>query len=212
VIFRQIPIGGDRNFSYLIGNTSTRQGCIIDPAFNPALAMNYARESSLEISLLVNTHGHYDHSNGNDFILSNSNAEFIHGGRGGIAEGDVRSLGDIRLTFIHTPGHTSDSICILIEEDDEPSRLCTGDTLFVGKVGGTDFDTGARDEYNSLHQKIMIMPDETQVWPGHDYGVRPHSTIGHERKTNPFLLCTSFDAFVHLKKNWQQYKQEHGIT
>ena len=88
----------------------------------------------------------------------------------------------------------------------------TGDTLFVGKVGGTDFKEGARTQYASLHEKLMILPDDTEVWPGHDVGVAPSSTIGHERETNPFLLRKNFEEFVDLKRNWVAYKKEHGIA
>ena len=89
--------------------------------------------------------------------------------------------------------------------------MITGDTLFVGKVGGTDLGDSARDEYHSLFDKLLKLPDQTQVWPGHDYGVRPSSTIADERRENPFLLCSSFEDFVDLKRNWTKYKQEHGI-
>ena len=93
-----------------------------------------------------------------------------------------------------------------------PGKLVTGDTLFVGKVGGTDYGAGARAEYDSLHRKLMVLPDETEVWPGHDVGVAPRSTIGHEKRTNPFLRCEDFAAFVELKRNWLEYKRRHGIA
>ena len=94
---------------------------------------------------------------------------------------------------------------------EEPGKLITGDTLFVGKVGGTDYGEEARREYESLHRKLLTLPAETEVWPGHDVGVAPSSTIGHERRTNPFLLRRSFDEFVELKCSWLEYKREHGI-
>jgi glyoxylase-like metal-dependent hydrolase (beta-lactamase superfamily II) len=80
----------------------------------------------------------------------------------------------------------------------------------VGKVGGTDYEEGARREYESL-QRLLELPDETSVWPGHDYGVKKSSTIGYERTTNPFLQRESFEDFVHLKKTWPEYKKKHGI-
>jgi len=123
-----------------------------------------------------------------------------------VDDGDTLELGSLTLTVIHTPGHTDDSICILGGD-----KLVTGDTLFVGKVGGTDFGEAARKEYNSLHKKLMTLDDNIEVCPGHDYGVAPTSTIGHERKTNPFILRDSFESFVELKRNWLQYKTDHGI-
>lgn len=89
--------------------------------------------------------------------------------------------------------------------------LFTGDTLFVGKVGGTDFGALVAEEYHSLHEKLMTLPENTRVFPGHDYGIAPHSTIGNEKKTNPFILQPDLDAFIDLKRNWAEYKRKHGI-
>jgi glyoxylase-like metal-dependent hydrolase (beta-lactamase superfamily II) len=116
-------------------------------------------------------------------------------------------LGNLEIQILHTPGHTNDGICIYIED-----TVFTGDTLFVGKVGGTDLGPGAKAEYDSLHQKLFALPDNTRVFPGHDYGTAPESTIAHERETNPFFLQPDFEAFVHLKRNWEAYKKAHGIS
>ena len=123
-----------------------------------------------------------------------------------LEDGGVLTLGGLDLTIIHTPGHTSDGICIVVED-----VILTGDTLFVGKVGGTDYGTGARAEYESLHKKILTLPDNLRVFPGHDYGVRPQSTLGREKQENPFILRKDFNDFLDLKKNWLAYKKEHGI-
>ncbi len=90
-------------------------------------------------------------------------------------------------------------------------KLITGDTLFVGKVGGTGLGEDARLEFESLHEVIAKLPDETEVWPGHDVGVAPSSTVGRERKTNPFYLQPDLESFVDLKRNWTEYKRKHGI-
>jgi len=119
----------------------------------------------------------------------------------------VFPLGNLEIKILYTPGHTNDSICIYIGD-----AIFTGDTLFVGKVGGTDFGTLARTEYNSLHNKLMTLPDSTRVFPGHNYGVAPESTIAHEKKTNPFLLRPDVESFIDLKKNWDEYKRIHGIA
>ena len=115
-------------------------------------------------------------------------------------------LGNLDLKIIHTPGHTPDGICILVD-----NKLLTGDTLFVGKIGGTGTEEEARIEYDSLFNKLMKMDDDIEVYPGHDYGVAPTSTIGHERQTNPFILRKDFKDFKWLKDNWTEYKLEHGI-
>ena len=124
-----------------------------------------------------------------------------------VRDGALFPLGGLQITILHTSGHSKDSICLWVGD-----AVFTGDTLFVGKVGGTDLDAEAREEYDSLHQKLLTLPGHTRVFPGHNYGVAPESTIAHERETNPFLLQPDFEAFVHLKRNWAAYKQEHGIA
>ena len=89
--------------------------------------------------------------------------------------------------------------------------LITGDLLFIGKVGGTKTHEDARTEWASLQRVLETVPDETTVWPGHDYGARPSSTIGFERRTNPFLLCPDVDAFLRLRTKWPDYKKRLGL-
>jgi hydroxyacylglutathione hydrolase len=211
MIFEQIPTGGDRNFAYLIGDETTRHAAVVDPANDPDAVLARLAAHGLELRFVINTHGHFDHAGGNDRMLTRTRARLVTGGSGGIEDGATLALGGVELVFLHTPGHTDDSLCVLAREPDAPGRLVTGDTLFVGKVGGTDHGAGARAEYDSLHHKLLALPDETEVWPGHDVGVAPHSTIGHERRTNPFLLCPDFAAFVELKRTWLEYKRLHGI-
>ena len=209
---KQFYMGGDRNFGYLVADTDSKEALIIDPSYSPEKIVRYAQENGYTVKYVFNTHNHYDHTEGNDKIKSLT-------GKKALLFDDVDSvtgmnvkdnarffLGTLQVSIIHTPGHTDDSICIYLD-----SALFTGDTLFVGKVGGTDFEKGARKEYDSLHNKIFILPDETRIFPGHDYGTKPESTIGYERKTNPFLLQSDFKSFVDLKRNWASYKREHGI-
>ena len=113
----------------------------------------------------------------------------------------------MRIRIIHCPGHSPESIGLLVDE----TKLISGDELFVGKVGGTGSEDQARTQYDSLHGRFMTLDDAVEVWPGHDVGVQPSSTIGHERRTNPFLLRESFEDFLWLKRNWAQYKKEQGI-
>lgn len=210
MIFEQIPVGGDRNFAYIVGDEESRRAAVVDPAYRPGKVLERAKDLGLEVVYLVNTHGHYDHSDGNDHVLSHTKAR-LFSGRTGVADGERISMGSVELTFIRTPGHSGDSLCLLATEAGSPGKLMTGDTLFVGKVGGTGYGKDAREEYESLHKKLMTLPEETEVWPGHDVGVSPSSTIGREKRTNPFILCKDYEEFLHLKKNWLQYKREHGI-
>jgi len=100
-----------------------------------------------------------------------------------------------------------DAICPLVN-----GKLITGDTLFVGCIGGS-FSQGqsTENQFHSLFEVIMKLDDSVEVYPGHDYGPQPSSTIGHERATNPFLQRTNFQDFVWLKEHWDEYKAEHGI-
>lgn len=208
MIFEQIAVGGDRNFAYLIGDKVSGEAAIIDPSFNPQLVLDRACKHGLKIKYLIITHDHPDHVNGNEYVLSHCDAELVSASLGaGTTDGQQLFLGDLSLRIISTPGHTVDSICILVKD-----CLLTGDTLFVGKVGGTFTDEDALAEYTSLHDKLLVLDNKITVYPGHDYGNDKISTIGYERAHNPFLLCKSFDDFLFLKKNWAQYKKEHNIN
>jgi hydroxyacylglutathione hydrolase len=208
MIFEQIKTGGDRNFAYLVGDKKSGQAAIADPSYNPDMALELAAEHGLVVKYLINTHDHSDHTNGNDSIITKTNAQLINSKT---VDGTIIAMGETRLKVIHTPGHTPDCICILVTAPDEVPKLITGDTLFVGKVGGTGYGEDAQAEYDSLHQKLMTLEPETEVWPGHDYGTAPSSTIGHEKESNPFILQQSFEDFIDLKRNWAEYKQKHGI-
>lgn len=210
---KQFRMGGDRNFGYLVADEKTRKAAVVDPSFSPETVIEFARENQYEIVYVFNTHAHYDHSNGNSVMETLTGRSPLLIGSTDLGSGIVVThgarfpLGDLEIEVIHSPGHTEDSICILVGD-----ALFSGDTLFVGKVGGTDFGESARAEYESLHQKLLTLPDDTRVFPGHDYGTAPESTIGQERRKNPFLLQPDFEAFVHLKRNWLAYKAEHGIA
>lgn len=210
---KQFLTGGDRNFGYLAVDESSKLAVVIDPSYSPELIYNFAKENNCKIEYIFVTHDHYDHTNGNDEItkltgilpLMLGDKDAITGMS--IIDGAEFPLGDLKIKIMHTPGHTNDSICIYIGDS-----VFTGDTLFVGKVGGTDFGTQARVEYDSLHKKLMTLPDSTHVFPGHNYGVAPESTIAHEKKTNPFILRPNVESFIDLKKNWEEYKRIHGIA
>ena len=214
LVFEQIRTGGDRNFGYLLGDRHAGRAVLIDPSYAPELLVDRAREQHLTVTHIVNTHGHPDHINGNAQAVALTGAPVA-------AHPDVPTHVDVRLTgggtlnvgtlglhFFHTPGHAADHLVIF-----EPSYgiLITGDLLFVGKVGGTRSEPDARTEWDSLQRLLAAVPDEATVWPGHDYGIRPSSTIGLEKKTNPFLLCRDVEAFIRIKAEWPEVKKRYGL-
>jgi glyoxylase-like metal-dependent hydrolase (beta-lactamase superfamily II) len=211
MIFEQIPCGGDRNFGYLVACETSQLAAVIDPSPDPLHCGEKAEALNLKIVSVINTHFHHDHSAGNSYFKEKYNAaiithESISSGDILVKDGQTLSVGNLTLLFIHTPGHTDDSMCVKVNQE-----LVTGDTLFVGKVGGTYSNSAARKEFESL-KKLMKLDDDIRIWPGHNYGVRPSSTIGKERKSNPFILrLNDFQDFVWLKDNWAEYKREHNI-
>jgi hydroxyacylglutathione hydrolase len=215
LVFEQVPVGGDRNFGYLLGDRDAREAVLIDPSYTPSRLVERARAQGLRITHIVNTHGHPDHTNGNDEArrLTGAPVAAFEGSSMirsdvGLPDGAELMVGSLRLQCRHVPGHCEDHLTLF-----EPAwkLLFTGDLLFVGKVGGTRSDEDALVEWTSLQAVLAATPGEATVWPGHDYGVRPSSTIALERATNPFLKCADADAFLALKQNWPSVKINLGL-
>lgn len=196
------------NFCYMIGDETTRTCAVIDPAFDPQKILSEVKKAGYAITHVINTHGHSDHTSGNAAIIEATGAQLcIHksdsdqvtrlltrllsrfmGGKGSpqpsrlLDDNDIIHIGETELKTIHTPGHTPGSICIYAD-----GHLFTGDTLFVGAVGRTDLPGGSENQLlASIHERLYTLPPETRVWPGHDYGSSPSSTIETEKRTNPF--------------------------
>ncbi len=188
MIIRQIAIGYMDNFSYVIGCEKTRKAMVIDPGSDPQQIMAVAEKDNLEIETILNTHGHGDHTAGNAPLKELTGARIlIHDLDGDqYPRADVRltnettlELGDITFDIIHTPGHTPGGICLFAQ-----GNLFTGDTLFVGDSGRTDLPGGDRPTLGASIRRLMKLPDDTVVWPGHDYGPTPTSTLGWEKRHN----------------------------
>jgi hydroxyacylglutathione hydrolase len=212
LIFEQIRAGGDRNFGYLLGDRDAKCGVLIDPSYSPEQFVERARAQQLSITHIVNTHGHPDHTNGNEAAVSMTGAAIaahpaLHPDTP-LGDTEMFSVGTWTLHVLHVPGHAEDHITLY-----EPVHqiLITGDLLFVGKVGGTRTDRDASIEWDSLQKMLRAVPDTASVWPGHDYGVRPSSTIGMERASNPFLRCGDLAAFLKLKAEWPRVKGDLGL-
>ena len=214
LVFEQVRVGGDRNFGYLLGDRGARQGVLVDPSYSPAVLVDRARAQGLTITHVINTHGHPDHTEGNaEAVRLTGAAVAAHPScpvdpAVALGDGDRLAVGSFALECLHVPGHAADHLVLY-----EPTCriLFTGDLVFVGKVGGTRTDEDAATEWDSLQRVLAAFPEEATIWPGHDYGVRPSSTLGLEKRTNPFLRCESLEAFRALKRDWPGFKAERGL-
>lgn len=215
LVFEQIRAGGDRNFGYLLGDRDAGVAVLIDPSYSPEVFVQRATDQRLTVTHVINTHGHHDHINGNATALELTKAPLAAFADStlvspdvGLTDGQDLAVGGLRLECLHVPGHCPDHLVIY-----EPASrvLLTGDLLFVGKVGGTSNDADARAEWTSLQRVVERFPGDATVWPGHDYGVRPSSTINLERATNPFLQCADADALIAFKQDWPSFKLRLGL-
>lgn len=214
LVFEQIRVGGDRNFAYLLGDRDAGQAVAIDPSYSPEAVVQRARDQHLAVTHVLNTHSHPDHVNGNAAAIALTGASLVAHASAptapavAVSDGDTLAVGSLELRFLHVPGHCADHVVIY---EPRHALLVTGDLLFVGKVGGTSRDEDACVEWDSLQRLLREIPDHATVWPGHDYGARPSSTIALERAGNPFLRCAGVDDFLALKRDWPAVKQRLGL-
>jgi hydroxyacylglutathione hydrolase len=177
---------------YVVSCEETKQAAVIDPGLETKQEgeeiLDYINKNGLQVKYIINTHGHSDHVSGNDFIKKATGAPILIHETASIAEvkadrklreGDVIHIGKLTLTVLHTPGHTPDGISLVAD-----NAVFTGDTLFAGSIGRSDFLGGSyHDLIVSIKSKLMALPDSFVVYPGHE----AFSTIGNEREYNPFL-------------------------
>jgi len=201
LLFKQVKHVGD-NFSYIIADEESREAIVIDPSYNGDVILDFAIKNWLKIKFIVNTHDHGDHVMDNSKIKKRFNSKIVAHKLSTtykdieVVEGDIIKIGKIDLRVIHTPGHTPDSICLLLDK-----KLLTGDTLFVGECGRTDLIGGnPADMYNSLFGKLMKLDNDIEVYPGHDYGLKRKSTIREEKRTNYVLEKRSLEEFIEFMR------------
>ena len=205
----QIKVGFADVFCYIISCDSSNESVIIDPAGDEDRIVDRINQKELNLKYIINTHGHHDHTCGNGRIKELTGAEIImheeddrlfNSPKGQkmaemygfalsphadvfVKHDDEIAFGNEKLKVIHTPGHSPGGICLLGD-----GNLFSGDTLFVGAVGRTDLPGASYSVFmDSIKERLLSLPDDTIVWPGHDYGDRPSSTIGREKETNPWL-------------------------
>jgi len=209
MIFRQIPVGPMQNFVYLIGDESTKEAAVIDAGWDIDEIIRNAAESKLKINKIILTHSHFDHVQKVNKLIGKTKADvYFHESEFGeisrlIKNDSVKiiklkdngeiKVGKIKIEIIHTPGHTPGAVCLLFD-----NRLITGDTLFVGAIGRTDLPGGDAIKLFESLQKLKKLDDKTEIYPGHDYGETPSSTIGYEKKNNPYFMCKTKEEFLKL--------------
>lgn len=198
MIFKQVPVGTFQNFAYVIGDGETKLAALVDPAWEVDELLNQCTSLGLKVKYVINTHSHHDHVDGNQKVAEQTGAKVIMHEKSGVRKDiavkdmDVIKIGNLRVKVIHTPGHCPDHICLLVN-----GKLVTGDTLFVGECGRTDLGGGdAGAMYDSLFNKILPLDDSVEIYPGHNYGSNPSSTIGFERKNNYTLKLRTREEFI----------------
>jgi glyoxylase-like metal-dependent hydrolase (beta-lactamase superfamily II) len=207
--FKQIEMGPMQNFVYLIGSQETRKAAVVDAAWDIDAILNIAAGDEMEITHALVTHTHPDHVGGRfagiqiqgvtellskcqaKIVIHKAEAEFLKA----LSSSDMvkTESGDkINVGGIDTPGHTPGSQCFLVD-----NRIVSGDTLFIGACGRVDLPGSDPEQmYYSLTQKLMALPDDTVLFPGHNYADRPTSTIGAEKQANPYFQFHSLKQFL----------------
>ena len=203
---KQIEAGPMENFIYLIGDKNKKECVMVDPAWEVDRVLNIAKEDDMKVTGGLITHTHFDHVNGVADLLEKAGAKiyvhknelsFLKGMKDhltGVDSGYKLEVGDLDITFIHTPGHTPGSQCFLVN-----NRLVSGDTLFINACGRCDLPGGnAEQMYQSL-QQLAKLGDDVILLPGHNYADDPTSTIGQEKKLNPYYQSHSLSDFLHTR-------------
>ena len=197
-------------FAYVIADIDTREAALVDPrADRVALYLRELEERGLELRFVIETHTHADHLSGAAELRARTGAEVLLSARAAsevatrrLREGDRVTLGRHAIDVIESPGHTDDSVSLLVED-----CLFTGDALLIGGAGRTDFQNGSPEAlYDTLHTRFAGLPGAVTIYPAHDYAGRTHSTLEQERRSNPLLQPTSRDRFVATLRAARQPK------
>jgi hydroxyacylglutathione hydrolase len=218
IALSQVEIGPMMNFVYLIGCRESGEAAVVDPAWDVPAIIKMAQDSGLRIRHILLTHGHPDHVNGLEQLLKATDANvYIHadevdymrkvaqsfgmpldfmnqksGNFRTVSDGETAHIGKVPLQFLHTPGHTPGSQCFLVE-----NSLFSGDTLFVDSCGRVDMPGGEPEKmWWSLNQKLRSLDDSIVLYPGHDYGGSSTSTLGEQKRSNPYMNYDSLQQFL----------------
>jgi hydroxyacylglutathione hydrolase len=205
LLIQQYALGPMDNFVYLLGDPATKEMAVVDPAWDPDFLSNESKRLGYTITKVFLTHAHHDHVNGlariqelypnipvyiskHEALALTKNLKSLTG----IEDKSKLKLGEIEFDVVLTPGHTPGCQCFIAQ-----GHMISGDTLFIDGCGRCDLPGGdPKVMYNSLYNIIMKLPDNTIVYPGHNYGPTPTATIGEQKRTNPYLQCSSIAEFL----------------
>lgn len=211
MLFRQLFDVETSTYTYLIADEKTGQAALVDPVIEQ-VERDYKLLQELNLTLLfcLETHVHADHITGTGKLRELTNCEGIVPAHANIAcanrfiqDGEILELGGVKIQTIATPGHTDSHNAYLVISDSHPEKfLLTGDSLFIRGCGRTDFQSGdPAVMYHSITQKLFTLPDNTWVYPGHDYRGHAVSTIGEEKQNNPRLVGQTIASFIEIMNN-----------
>jgi len=212
MIFKQVFDTKSSTYTYIIASGKGREAVIIDPVIeNVESYIKLLNELDLKLVKVIDTHIHADHVTGASKLKQETNCSTLMGEHTPadaveikVKDDEIIKIDQIEIKAMYTPGHTSDSYSFLMD-----NYLFSGDTLLINGTGRTDFQNGSsKDAYNSIFNRLLKLPEDTILYPGHDYNGKESSTIGNEKKFNPRLQVKNVDEYVELMSNLNLAKPE----
>ena len=205
MIFKQVFDTKTSTYTYLIASAKGREAVIIDPVLdNVENYINLLNDLDLKLVKVIDTHIHADHVTGASKLKQSTNCTTIMGEHTPadaveikVKDNELINIDDLKIKSIYTPGHTSESYSFLLD-----NYLFSGDALLINGTGRTDFQNGSsKDSYHSIFDKLLKLPEDTLLYPGHDYNGKKVSTIGNEKKFNPRLQVKNVDEYIEIMSN-----------
>ena len=205
MIFKQVFDTKSSTYTYLIASAKGREAVIIDPVLeNVDEYINILNKLDLKLVKVIDTHIHADHITGASKLKKATSCMILMGEHTPaetveikVKDEEIIKLDQLEIKALHTPGHTSDSYSFLMD-----NHLFSGDTLLINGTGRTDFQNGsAKDAYNSIFNRLLVLPEETLLYPAHDYNGKKVSSIGNEKKFNPRLQVRNEEEYIEIMNN-----------